>query len=181
LVGESVRDLFRTNPEVDSDAYAWKGDNTITEFSLGGYLHRACVNDYRAMLNQRHFLGKTGVPAANELILHAQPLHRNIVSGVMAIARFLNRLHIKTPWQIAISLVGMKGYWPLDDAGNPARRPFGNDIHHLPVLRLSNATVLEDGMQAGLFLKPALESLTRSVGWEFNWYYSSPGVFSLRV
>jgi len=41
--------------------------------------------------------------------------------------------------------------------------------------------VLEDGMQAGLFLKPALESLTRSVGWEFNWYYSSPGVFSLRV
>jgi hypothetical protein len=178
-IGDAVREHFWANPEVDSDAYTWESDKTITEFSLSGYLQRACIKDFSSMVSPQDILSKA--PPSDQCYVRAQSLHWNIVRGVMAVSRFLNRLQIKTPWHIAISLVGMNGYMPLDDAGNAARRPIGKDILHLPVLRVSKTAQVEDGMQTGHVLKPALEFLTRSVGWEFNWYYTETGLFNLRV
>jgi len=180
-IGEAVRDLFAANPVVDADAYAWASYGALTEFSLSGYLHRACVRDYKSALDQREQLERSGTPTGKELLLHAQPLHRNIVSGVLATARFVNRLQIKTPWHITISLVGFHGFAVIDDAGNASPRPIGKDILHLPVQRLTKIERMRDGVATGTFLRPALEALTRSVGWEFNWFFSHDGQFNLRV
>jgi hypothetical protein len=38
-----------------------------------------------------------------------------------------------------------------------------------------------DPLAAGTLLKPAIDFLIRTVGWEFNWFYTDDGVLNVRV
>lgn len=179
-VGDAVRGVFNANPKIHSDAYAWQSNGTVCEFSLSGYFHRVCTKDQNSLRAQRNFQAQTGSPQIGDY-LHAQPVHRNIVSGVLSTVRFLTSLGIKPPWWVAVSIVGAKGFGMIDDGSQGSPQKFADDLVLLPPRRITALSQVEDGMQAGTALRKSLQYLTRSVGWEFNWYFLENGVFNLRI
>ncbi|MCO8124753.1 hypothetical protein NHH03_23650 [Stieleria sp. TO1_6] len=179
-VGKAVRDQFRANPDVHPDAYVWEDDGCVCEFSLSGFFHRVCTKDSRSLRVRRASLEQAGDPLFGNH-LFAQPVHRNIVTGVVSSARFLTNLGIKLPWWVTISIVGAKGYDMFDDANNVSKKSFADDIVHLVPQRVTLIEQVEDGMKAGTTLKRSLQHLTRTLGWEFNWYYTENGQFLLRI
>lgn len=177
-VSRLVRERFAANPEVFADSYVWKRHGDTNEFSRLGYFHRACTRDYRSFLSQRLFLGDAPEPGQH---LNAQPLVANLVRGILEMSAFLSALRIETPWQIAISLVGVRLWNLRDQSHQTGERPFGDEIVHLPIRTVASLEQVADPISVGRLLKPAIDYLTRTVGWEFNWFYTDNGVLNVRV
>jgi hypothetical protein len=180
-IGGTIRERFRVNPSVGADTYVWSDNSSISEFSLSGSLHRACVRDFKSVQQWHSFLGEGGVTAKSDRFLPAEPLQVNVVRGVLAYSRFLTSLGIKPPWQIAVSLVGAMGWQLTDQQPEAGPKPIAKDILHLLLLRVSKAAQVKDGLNAGALLRSAFQFLTMSVGWEFNWLYTEDGKFMPRI
>jgi hypothetical protein len=69
----------------------------------------------------------------------------------------------------------------LDDANIASDKKFTSDIVQLPPQLVTVNEQVQDGMAAGTTLRRVLQYLTRTLGWEFNWYYTEDGTFTLRI
>jgi hypothetical protein len=111
----------------------------------------------------------------------AWPFVGNMVRGVLEGAAFLVNVGISPPWQVAISIVGGRGYSLQTNNYELAPRPFLEDLVHLPVRTVAAIEQVANSLAAGKLLKPAVDVLGRTVGWEFNSFYDDNDNLTVRV
>lgn len=124
---DTVRSTINANPRTKSDGITWSKDFSTTKLNLDGYLLRAYGGDYVSMRHSFQINRRADMVYSEEenRLLFDMTLQRNIVEHIFDDCQLLHRLNISPPWQIGISLVGIKDFRLVpqnhDAASAPAR------------------------------------------------------------
>ncbi|QDT82000.1 hypothetical protein Mal35_54910 [Gimesia maris] len=180
-VVDKVRENYAKNPKVDPDSIFWSHEIGVTELSLNGYILRADGNDSYAMQQEYNFNQQYGNSNSNDaaLYLYDVPLQRGIVTNIYSHCHFLQLLDIKPPWQIGISLVGIKDFRLLT-LNKRARSNECKGDFNLPLVQVIGVNQVNDIPSLATLLKPSLDYLCRHFGWDSSYCYTSNGIWNVR-
>jgi hypothetical protein len=178
---DKVGDFFGLTPQVVEQAVIWQENSYIAELCLSGHLFHAFGGDYRSVQNQFAFNARATGETHTDHFLPAVPMQMNAVRHITLLCHFLHRSEIKPPWRIGISLVGAKGFGLLYPSGESGKRPCPTDDVHLPILRVTRFTDVDDGRKVGNLLYGAFGQLLRCFGEQYNLCYNSDKTWNQRV
>ncbi len=173
---ETARAVVSENPKTKPDGIVWTKHAEVTKLSLDGYLLRAYGGDYVSMQNQFNLHRRAEMTYSEEenRLLFDMGLQRNIVEHIYADCHLLQKLGINPPWQIGISLVGIKGFRLVPENPEAASEPCEGDFT-LPLVKVKNAKQVKDVPTMASLLKDSLDHLCRHFGWEGSDHFTSPG------
>lgn len=178
---DKVGEFFRLTPEVVEHAVVWTENGGVSELSLNGHLFHAFGGDHRSVQNQLAFNARSTGEVHNDRFLPAEMMQVNAVRHILRFCQFLHHIQIKPPWHIGVSLVGAKGYGLLYPSGTTGKRLCPSDAVHLPMLRVTRFSDVDDGQKIGNMMCGAFGQLLRSFGEQYNLCYSPNRTWKQRV
>lgn len=178
---DTVRAVVSENPRTKPDGIVWTKHAEVTKLSLDGYLLRAYGGDYVSMQNHFKIHRHPGMTFSGEenRLLFDMPLQRNIVEHVYADCNLLQKLGIGPPWQIGISLVGVKGFRLVPNNSEAASEECDGDFN-LPLVKVKNTKQVQDVPTTASLLKDSLDHLCRHFGWDSSDHFTSTGFWNVR-
>jgi hypothetical protein len=178
---DEVRDALSVNPLVRSDFITWARDNSVTKLSLDGYLLHAYGGDYKSMEQNFRFNRRKEMSYAKEedRLLFDMPLQRSIVQNIQSHCQLLQRLSVKPPWLIGISLVGVQGFRLVPPNPEAASDACERDFT-LPLVKVTKVKQVLDIQSIASLLRSSLDRLCRHFGWDASAYFTSDGLWNLR-
>jgi hypothetical protein len=180
-VVDEVRAHLSENLSVRSDSIVWFSNDSVTKLSLGGQLLHVYGGDYIKTQFSLKFNRSPERAYSEEenRRLFDLDLQRSIVHHVYSHCQFLQRLGIKPPWLIGISLVGVQGFRLVPMNPNAASDPCEGDFN-LPLVKVTAVKHVKDIQATASFLKHSLDHLCRHFGWDSSFHFTHGGFWNVR-
>jgi hypothetical protein len=177
---DTVRDVLSVNPKMTGDGIVSRLKFDTILLSLDGWLLRADGVAHPSMLNSLSFYarGETTCSEDEPRQLFDRLIQTNIVKHVHENCQLIHRLGIDPPWQIGISLVGVKGFNLVKD-DHFGTEPCEDDFD-LPLVKVESVAEVKNVPATAMLLKDSLDRLCRQFGEVSSEQFTTAGVWNVR-